>query len=86
MTTMRAKMQVTKVESYHSHNGELQQQSLTLNAVGLSTLYPEGGADEDNTFARYTPAAELKISILNPVLFDKLPLGARFYVDFTPVP
>lgn len=74
---MRAKMKVTKVEQYENY------ENLTLNAVCKSGGYPADGSDEDNTFAKFTPTAELKMSINNPALLGKIKPGQKFYVDFT---
>jgi len=74
------------LESWHIKNatGDITQENLTLLPVPKSGAYPSDGSDEDNSYARWTPAGELKLTIQNPALFGKLPIGARFYVDFTP--
>lgn len=77
--TMRAKMKITSV-TRHSDTYE----TLVFAAVSKSTPYPEDGSDEDNTYAKFSPAAELKISIANPALIGKFNPGETFYVDFTP--
>lgn len=74
---MRAKMKVSKVEQFETC------ENLTFNAVCKSGSYPEDGSDEDNTFAKFTPTAELKMSITNPALLGKIKPGQKFYVDFT---
>lgn len=74
---MRAKMKVSKVEQFEAC------ENLTFNAVCKSGTYPADGSDEDNTFAKFTPTAELKMSITNPELFGKIKPGQKFYVDFT---
>lgn len=51
-----------------------------------ATKYEGDGADEDNTYARYSPSANLTINIANPELFGKFEVGQKFYVDFTPAP
>lgn len=79
MTKMRAKMRVSRVESFDTN------ENLTLNAVGKPGTYGEDGLDEDNTFARYTPSATLTMSIANPALRGQFAEGDVFYVDFTPV-
>jgi hypothetical protein len=79
MSDMRAKLRVNFVEK-HS-NGE----TLHFNAVGKPNGYPEGGLDEDNTYAKYTPQADLKITINNPTLFGAFEMGDICYVDFTKV-
>lgn len=76
---MRAKMQVTVVTKYQGF------EQLNLNAVCKSSAYPEDGSDEDNTFAKFSPSAELNITIANPALLGKFEPGQRFYVDFTAV-
>jgi hypothetical protein len=55
-----------------------------MSAVYRDGAYPEDGSDEDNTFARWTPQADLSMSINNPNLIDKFEVGQKFYVDFTP--
>lgn len=76
---MRAKMQVTKVEKY----GEpVTSVSLGLSAVTTKPFDTEG-ANEDNSFSKWTPSASLGMSITNPALFDKFSVGQKFYVDFT---
>ena len=78
--TMRAKMKITSVTR---HSAEYE--TLALSGVSKSTPYPDDGSDEDNTFARFSPSVELKISIANPALIGKFNPGDTFYVDFTPV-
>lgn len=84
MTTMRAKMQVHGVREYKDAAGQTTQEDLIFYAVAKDGAYPSDGSDEDNSFARWTPCGELKLSIMNPALFGKLPVGSRFYLDFTP--
>jgi hypothetical protein len=79
---MRAKLRVARIEKCEG----IVQENLTFYAVSKSDGYPEDGSDENNTFARWTPSAELKISIQNPNLIRKFTEGQEFYVDFTPVP
>jgi hypothetical protein len=78
MTTMRAKM---VVESVMQHVGG---ETLKLRAVGKSTGYDGEGNDEDNTYAKYSPQAELSIYVANPALHGGFKPGDKFYVDFTP--
>jgi hypothetical protein len=75
---MRAKMKVVNVHPFTDS------ERLTLAAVGKDGVYPEGGESEDNTFARYTPQADLTMLINNPDLVGKFEAGQVFYVDFTP--
>lgn len=77
-TTMRAKMQVRNVENFTTS------ERLTFGAVCKSGGYPADGSDEDNSFARWTPSAELTMTVNNPALLGKFKVGDKFYVDFTP--
>jgi len=80
-TPMRAKFVVTKVEALSDGS-----EKVFFSAVSKSTPYPEDGSDEDNTYAKYSPAANCDIWIANPALRGKYEAGQKFYVDFTPVP
>lgn len=75
---MRAKMYVENVEH---HDGS---ETLFFRAACKSDGYPEDGADENNTYARWTPQADLKMVVNNPALIGKFTPGQAFYVDFTP--
>jgi hypothetical protein len=52
--------------------------------VCKSNGYPAEGSDEDNSFARWTPSAELIMTVNNADLLSKCKVGDNFYVDFTP--
>lgn len=87
-TVMRAKLQVGFVQQHFGYapEGEPKEKSmetLTMHAVSKSTAYTEDGKDEDNTFAKWSPGANLSINIANPDLWDKFKVGDKFYVDFT---
>lgn len=75
--TMRAKLKVQTIT--RTEYGE----ELEMQAVCKDGSYPADGSDEDNTFAKFSPTASLKISIRNPALFGKFEPGQKFYVDFT---
>ena len=76
---MRAKMRVSKVENFGAATSE----RLTFNAVSKSDGYPSDGSDENNSYALWTPTAELIMCITNPNLVGKFSIGQEFYVDFT---
>ena len=80
---MRAKMRVAEVKKYGRLEGVTESIMLKFNAVGKNGAYPEDGSDENNTFSRWTPHAELVMSITNPNLLDSFEVGQTFYVDFT---
>lgn len=57
---------------------------LKFSAV-CSDNFGANGESEDNTYARYTPMAELTMKVNNPALIGKFRPGAKFYVDFTEI-
>ena len=74
---MRAKLQIASVVSGEGY------EQLKLTAVCKSGGYPADGSDEDNSFAKWTPTANLEMTINNPALHGKFKQGQKFYVDFT---
>lgn len=80
---MRAKLKVTHVGEVTGAEGQMQCQSLKFGAVYKDGAYPADGSDEDNTFALFTPSAEMSMTITNPALIGKFAEGQKFYVDFT---
>ena len=75
---MRAKMRVSNVV-VHPDGSE----SLSFSGVAKSDGYPSDGSDENNSFARWTPCAEMTMTVQNPDLFGKFSIGDEFYLDFT---
>ena len=80
---MRAKLKVVSVEDTMLGNDKTGE-NLAFMAVHKDS-YDETGLDRNNTFARFTPSADLKMSVTNPALFDKFAVGDEVYVDFTKV-
>lgn len=78
MSNMRAKFRVADVQSFGDS------ERVTFTAVSKSTAYPQDGSDEDNSFARFTPQADLVMTIQNPDLLGKFKIGQRYYADFSP--
>lgn len=76
---MRAKLKIQFVRLAQG------QETLYFTAVCRDTAYPADGTDENNTFAKWTPTAELNMTVTNPSLFGQFKPGQEFYVDFTPV-
>lgn len=83
MKSMRAKMRITGVTRRVNEAGEVAAEDVEFVAVAASS-YPTDGTDEDNTYAKFSPSAHLKITIANPALFGVYAPGQKFYVDFTP--
>lgn len=74
---MRAKM---KLNSVLRTGGK---EVLKFSAVCKTGGYPDSGLDEDNTYARFSPTAEVEIHVANPELFGKFEPEKKYYVDFT---
>lgn len=55
----------------------------TYKEIELQAQY--SNTPEDNSYATSTPSGSIKMTITNPGAAEKLPIGAVFYVDFTPV-
>ena len=69
-------MQIQSVTQY------LSQEEIKLSAVCSKGFGPEGES-EDNTYARFTPSGEVRLTISNPALHGKFKPGQKFYLDFT---
>jgi hypothetical protein len=83
MPKMRAKLQVGFVqEHFWGDKGAKSMETLTMHAVSASK-YPDDGSDEDNTYAKFSPGANLSINIANPTLFGSFNVGEKYYIDFS---
>ena len=80
---MRAKLRVTFVlEQFYGKDKAKSGEILSFCAVGLNK-YPENVDDENNSYAKWSPSADLKIQIANPDLWGVFTVGDEYYVDFT---
>ena len=70
-----------KVESVKSFAHP--QQEIVMHPVCGNKPFGPSGESEDNTFARYSPSGELKLTISNPDLIGQILPGQTFYLDFT---
>jgi hypothetical protein len=80
-TKMRAKVRVGSVIPL-SKDLEV----VTFHGVSKSGGYPADGSDEDNSFAKFSPSVDFKLSIANPALIGTFEPGQTFYCDFVAVP
>lgn len=78
-------MTLNNIEEFHNDEAKTQKsaEQLHFSAVCKPDGYPEDGHDEDNTYARFSPSADVRIYVANPSLFGKLAVGTKYYVDFT---
>jgi len=82
--TMRAKLRTTFVqEHFYGPDGTKSGETLSFYAVARSDGYPNDGSDENNTYAKFSPQADFKITVANPALWGQFAVGDEFYVDFT---
>lgn len=80
---MIAKFQLRNVEENQLQTeGTKFSEILTFNAVTEKPFNPDGESD-DNSFARWTPTGELKITVTNPAMFGKFKVGTKYYLTFT---
>jgi hypothetical protein len=77
MAKMRAKMKVGSVKL--TEYGEV----LEMAPVCGDKPFGVKGESEDNTFARFSPAGSLSLTVNNPDLAGQFKPGQIFYVDFT---
>jgi hypothetical protein len=75
MADVRGKFEVTRVATSEFFPG--------VADVTLEARYT--GSAEDNTFAAATPTARIDMTITNPEAIKRLPIGKKFYVDFTAI-
>lgn len=75
--SMRAKVRLGTVTQMET------QEVLEFTAVAAKQYNPDG-ADEDNTYAKYSPSAKFSITVANPALIGQFKPGETYYVDFTP--
>jgi hypothetical protein len=57
--------------------------TVEFTAVCKTGSYGVDGADEDNTYAKFTPSATFTITVTNPALMGRFRPGQKYYVDFT---
>ena len=79
---MRAKMRINHI-SRNDFGNDMMQEDLHFYAVARSDSYPDDGSDENNTYAKFSPFGELKLTIANPALLGKFNVGEEYYLDFT---
>jgi len=48
--------------------------------------YGDDGLDENNTFAKFSPAVSVDLFVTNPALLGEFESGDTFYLDFIPAP
>lgn len=80
---MRAKFQLGTVTQNIGPSGDIQSVQIGAFPVTGNAPFGPNGESEDNTYARYSPSGELKLTITNPELFGKFKPGQKFYLNFT---
>lgn len=72
------------VESVKITNSGEEVQMRAVQGDKVSKGYPADGTDEDNTYAKYSPSADFRLMVANPVLFGEFKPGQKYYIDMTP--
>lgn len=84
MSKMRAKVRITSITP-SPDEGTATQETLHFSFPAKDSPYPPDGSDEDQQFARFSPAGALQLTVANPALLGKFAVGDTFYLDFVPV-
>lgn len=80
---VRAKFFVANIQD-SGYDGK-EAKTISLYGVFTSQDGREGNATEENLiFGKWTPGAEIRMTIVNPDAFNQFELHKEFYVDFTP--
>lgn len=74
MSVVRAKFRCIQIVETEGGN-----KTVKLTAVS-------SGSEENKQFFKWTPAASIDLSTLNPAAAEQFKPGCEFYVDFTPAP
>lgn len=75
--TVRAKFKVTSITKSAGWNGVKEIHTVKLTVVN-------GTNEENAAFFAATPAGSIDLSVVKQEVGDQFPIGAEFYVDFTP--
>lgn len=75
--TMVAKFEVRSVTTPHEGT-----EALYFAAVTEKPFDKEGYSD-DNSFAKWSPTGDLKMTVTNPALHGKIQQGEKYYLHFT---
>jgi len=81
----RCKVYVESVKQF-GNNGQITQEEVQMRAVQGNKVakgYPEDGVDEDNTYAKFSPSADFRLSVTNPALLGEFKPGQKYYIDMT---
>ena len=56
----------------------------TAETVHMHAVYSSDPNNENAQWSKWTPAANLTLTVSNPAAFGKFEQGAEYFVDFTP--
>ena len=86
VAAMRAKVRLNFIGPTHDDKTHVKvSERLMFNGV-CKNSYGEDGLDENNTFAKFSPAVLVDMYVNNPALFGAFEAGDTFYLDFIPAP
>lgn len=75
---LRAKVRVSSVTQSMDVNGKPESETVKMSAVYGT------GETANAAWSKYTPSADISITITNPEAFGKLTKGGFHFLDFTP--
>jgi len=83
--TVRAKLQVLEIKHHHVHAPRKdptvpESVHVEIRAVPVNSA----SGKENESWSKWTPSGELKLTITNPPAADFFEIGREYYVDFTP--
>jgi hypothetical protein len=76
---LRLKCLVNSLKTVHDQHGDPNMQELELSAV-----YSNAAGSANSQWSKWTPFANLKMSVSNPAAFNKVLPGQFVYVDLIP--
>lgn len=79
---IRCKLYIESIKQY-GQNGQVTQEEVQFRAI-TSGKKNSDDVDEDNTFSKYTPSADFRMTVTNPALIGTFKPGQKYYVDMTP--
>lgn len=85
--TTRCKVRVESVTLAGSDGkGSHTQEVIQFRAIGGNKVqkgYPPDGSDEDNTYAKFSPSVDFRLTCTNPALFGEFKPEQKRYVDIS---
>lgn len=79
MKQVRAKLQCVDVAPFD--NGATENPEKAGEVVKFEARYDAADSEEDNSFSKYTPSANMTMCVTNPDVFGAFEVGKKYYFD-----